>query len=160
MPKRSGVSVSGYAHVLRSVGIKATRSMPTAMTTENVGSRVNSHGSMPKRAIHRKTVSVLVIPLNPYLSEKRKMMSVKTSDAPVGRAPIPAPLATCPKNTIPDTNVHTSQVYGCGLTLPLKISRRYGTLPATANSAAIIARVSFTQSVYLCEYLRHLHNLF
>src|ERR1017187_5546248 len=48
--------------------------------------------------------------LKPYLSDNRKMMTVNISDAAVESAPIPAPRATCPKNTMHDTIVHTSQV--------------------------------------------------
>lgn len=53
-----------------------------------------------------------------------KIIIVNISEAAVGSAPIPAPLANCPKKTIQETIDQTSQVYGCGLTLLLIISLR------------------------------------
>lgn len=124
MPKRSGVSVAGLKNVFRIVGTNAVRSIPTAIMTEMVGSFVSIHGIIPRSAITKNTVSIFLICLNPYLSEKKKMMIVKISDAAVGSAPIPAPFATCPKKIIHDTIDHTSHVYGCGLTRPLIMSRK------------------------------------
>ena len=107
-----GVSVEGYVHVLRKVGTNDARSMPTAITIESVGSLVNSQGIRPASAMARNILSALVMPLKPYLSEKRKMMTVKISDAATGRAPIPAPLASMPKKTVPETMAPTNHVYG------------------------------------------------
>src|ERR1035437_4725851 len=76
------------------------------------------------RTLVRQYVSIRRMFLKPYLSDDRKMMTVNISDAAVESAPIPASRATCPKNTMHDTIVHTSQVYGCGLTFLWMISRR------------------------------------
>lgn len=114
IPYRRGVSVFGCIHVLRMVGTKAVRSMPTAITIESVGSLVSIQGIMPKRAIPKNTVSIVRIFLNPYWSEKRNIIILKISDAAVGMAPIPAPLDSCPKNIIQETIDHTNHVYGCG----------------------------------------------
>ena len=122
VPYNSGVSVEGCSQVLRSVGLNATRSIPTAITTDRVGSFISTHGTSPTNATIRNRVSVFVILLKPYLREKRKIITVNISDAAVGNAPIPAPLASIPKKTVPDTILHTSHVYGWGFTLPFKIS--------------------------------------
>lgn len=110
IPYKSGVSVFGSNTAFRMVGMKAITSMLTAIITDIVGSRVSIHGIMPPKASIRKKVSILVMYLNPYLKESRKMMSVKTSDAAVGKAPIPAPFASCPKKTIAETMVQTNHV--------------------------------------------------
>ena len=124
MPYSVGVSVFGSFHVFLTVEENAKRSMLTAMITEMVGSLVNSQGIMPTRAMIRQYVSIRRMFLKPYLSDNRKMMTVNISDAAVESAPIPAPRATCPKKTMHDTIVHTSQVNGCGLTFFWMISRR------------------------------------
>lgn len=72
------------------------------------------------------------------------MIMVKISAAAVGSAPIPAPLATCPKKTMHETIDHTSHVYGWGFTLWRIISLRYGKFPTIARSEAMIAMVIFT----------------
>lgn len=95
---------------MRIVGAKATRSIPTAITTEIVGSLVRIHGISPKRAIIKNIVSIGLIFLNPYRIEKTKIIIVNISEAAVGRAPTPAPRAICPKKTIHETIDHTSQV--------------------------------------------------
>ena len=82
------------------------------------------------------------------------MMMVKISDAAVGIAPTPAPLASCPKKIMHDTMDQTSQVYGCGCTRFLTMSIRYGTLPMTARTDAMIAIISFmTHSVSLLVFV-------
>jgi hypothetical protein len=49
-------SVSGFAQVLRIVGIKAIRSMVTTVITDIVGSFVTIQGIRPRRAIIKKYV--------------------------------------------------------------------------------------------------------
>ena len=71
------------------------------------------------------------------------MIIVKISATAVGKAPMPAPLATCPKNITHETIDQTNQVYACGSILFLYTSIRYGTLPTTANTDAIIANDHF-----------------
>lgn len=145
--KSIGVSVFGLINVLRIVGTKAVRSILTAMITEIVGSFVNIHGIIPSNAMVKKTVSILRIFLKPYRREKKKIIMVNISDAAVGSAPIPAPFATCPKKMIHDTRDQTSHVYGCGCTRFLMMSRKYGTLPATASNEATMATVVFISSI-------------
>lgn len=107
---RIGVSVFGSDHVFLRVGVKAIRSILTAMITDTVGSFVSSHGISPRIAMNRNTVSIFRIFLKPYRSEKKNIITVKISAAAVGSAPIPAPLANCPKKTIQETIDHTSHV--------------------------------------------------
>jgi hypothetical protein len=109
-PNKSGVSELGQRHVLRKVGIKAVTSIATAIQTETVGSFVRSQGINPKRARMRKNVSLLVMPFVPYLRDSRKMMGVKISEASVGNAPIPAPLAIWPNKIMAETIDHTNHV--------------------------------------------------
>ena len=144
-PYKIGVSVVGSRHVFRMVGTNAMRSMETAMTTATVGSCVKIHSAIPQRARRRKSVSVLVMSLNPYFRERRKIISVNISEAAVGSAPMPAPFASWPKNTMPETVVQTSHVYGWGFTFSFQISRRYGRLPRIASSAEMQARATFTR---------------
>lgn len=110
MPYNNGVSVSGLLHVFLIVGINATKSILTAIMTDAVGSLVSIHGIIPSKAMTRKYVSILRIFLKPYWSENKKIMIVKISDAAVGKAPIPAPRANWPKNTIHEAIDQTSHV--------------------------------------------------
>lgn len=80
--------------------------------TEMVGSLVINHGIKPKRARAKKYLSILGGFLNPYFREYKNIITVKTSANAVGIAPIPAPLATCPKKTTQETMVQINQVYG------------------------------------------------
>ncbi len=68
---------------------------------------------------------------------------VKISEAAVGIIPTPAPFENWPKKIVAETIDQTNQVYGCGWTRPLNTSNKYGKFPATANTAAIIAIISF-----------------
>ncbi len=112
LPYSIGVSLSGWEYVLRSVGIKAIRSMATTVMTDIVGSLVISQGINPSRAIARNILSTVGGFLKPYFKEKKNIIIVNISENAVGIAPSPAPLTNWPKNTTRETIDHTSQVYG------------------------------------------------
>lgn len=116
IPYRSGFSVSGCTHVFLNVGMNATKSIPTTIIIEIVGSLVKNQGMRPRSAIMRKYVSPFRIypasPLNKYLKEMMNIIRVKLSAIPVGRAPIPAPFAIPPKNVVMDTIDQINHVYG------------------------------------------------
>ncbi len=133
----------GSLHVFLSVGMKANISILTAIITDIVGSFVMIHGTRPISEMIRNIVSIFRIPLNPYFNENININTVNISEAAVGSAPIPAPFASCPKKMMQETIDQTNQVYGCGLTLPLTISIKYGTLPMMARMDAMIAMLSF-----------------
>ena len=94
------------------------------MITDIVGSFVSIQGISPRSAKAKKNLSDLGGFLKPYLREKRNIITVKTSDAAVGIAPIPAPFASCPKKITQDTIDQTNHVYGCGFILFLTTSNR------------------------------------
>lgn len=92
--KSNADSLSGFLNVFLRVGIKAIRSMATTIITDIVGSFVSIQGIRPRRAKAKKNLSDFGGFLKPYLREKRNIITVKTSEAAVGIAPIPAPFAT------------------------------------------------------------------
>ncbi len=144
---KAGASVEGCNFVLRNVGIKAITSIVTTIIIETVGSFNIIQGIRPSNAKIRKYVSVFVMCLNPYCRENRKIIMVNDSATPVGSAPIPAPFTSCPKNVTPETIDHTNHVYGCGLTLLERTSRKYEILPTIAKIVATMAKVSFMRKV-------------
>ncbi len=123
--------------------MKPIRSIETMMITEIVGSLVRIHGMILKSASSKKYLSRCGGFLNPYLRENKNIINVNTSDTAIGITAVPAPFANAPKKTTQETSVHTSQVYGCGFTRPLKTSHKYGTFPITASIEAIMIIISF-----------------
>ncbi len=149
LPYKRDDSLFGWQYVLRNVGMNAIKSMETTVMTDTVGSLVINQGMSPRRARNKKYLSDLGGFLNPYLRDKKNIITVKISEAAVGIAPIPAPFDTWPKNTTHDTIVHTSHVYGCGFTFPLITSKRYGMFPAKARRDPTTTNISLTCFSYV-----------
>ena len=74
---------------------------------------------------------------------------VNPSATPVGNAPIPAPLASPPKNVVIETIDQINQVYGWGTTFSAITSLRYEMLPIKARRAAMMAILSTTAIMWM-----------
>ena len=86
--------------------------MSTTVMTDIVGSLVRNQGMSPKSAKYKKYLSIFGGFLNPYFNYNRKIINVNISETPVAMTAIPAPFASCPKNTTHETIVQINHVYG------------------------------------------------